>query len=131
VHILQELRFCGGRITTQENVDFTSEATPTSRVQLFADTAKKLSKDTFLYVLILPNARCQRIYQQVVDIVLLCELSELGYFNIRKNSMILVQALVSHHSIVFDALFVHLLIAEQSCVSFLSICVLEINSAFV
>ena len=58
VHILQQLRFGGWRVSTQKNIDFTSEPSSTTVLELFRNSTKKLTEYSLFDVLILPNAWC-------------------------------------------------------------------------
>ena len=50
---LQQLRLAGARVSTQENIDISSEAAVASVVEVFPRTSKQLQQNTLLDVVVL------------------------------------------------------------------------------
>jgi hypothetical protein len=90
MYVLKKLGLRCWGIATEQDIDFTSEASSASWVELFADTAKELGQDTFLDVLVLPDTWSEWVNKEVVNIGLGCKFFELVNFFLRENSVILV-----------------------------------------
>ena len=61
MHILQKLRLCRRRVTTQKNVDLASESTSSTMLEFLGDAAKELAQNTFLDIVVLPDAWSKRV----------------------------------------------------------------------
>ena len=128
MNVLQQLGLCRGRITTEQNVDFATEATSSCAGEFFAHSAKQLSQYSLLYVLVFPDRGCKRVDELVVEVRLGCEFSELPKLFFTEQRMFLPQALIFNSVVlIFTFLFGHLHIY----LSLFSVFVFDIDSGFI
>lgn len=61
MNVREKLRFGSRRISTQKNVDLASLSASTVLLEVLAASTKKLAQNSFLDVMILPDAGCECI----------------------------------------------------------------------
>ena len=66
MHVLEELRFGSGGVTTEEDIDLASESMWACSFKLFAAATEKLAENTFLNIVALPDTWSQSIDEEVV-----------------------------------------------------------------
>jgi len=59
MHVLEELRFGSGGVTTEEDIDLASESMWACSFKLFAAATEKLAENASFYVVTFPNTWSQ------------------------------------------------------------------------
>ena len=105
MHILQKLRLCCRRVTAQENVNFASESTSSTMLEFLGDAAEELAQNTFLDIVVLPNAWSKRVNEQLVDVWLFGE--SLEFFNLlfSEEGVVLVQGSFTTRTLLMTSIF--------------------------
>ncbi len=102
MHVLEQLRFSSRWVTAQQNVNLAPKTPSTALRELFANATEQLAEDTFLDILVFPDARCNGVVQDVVKILALAELLDRLDLLLCKCLVFLVERLGSkcHGSVV-------------------------------
>ena len=102
MHVLEQLRFSSRWVTTKQNVNLAPKTPSTALRELFANATEQLAEDTFLDILVFPDARCNGVVQDVVKILALAELLDRLDLLLCKCLVFLVERLGSkcHGSVV-------------------------------
>ena len=100
MNVLKKLGLGCGWITTEKNVNFSSEPSSSKLDKLLTASSEKLAEDSLFDIMALPNTRSQSIDKKVVYMRACCEFFELS--DLLRSEL--------HLSLISEALLVVLLI---------------------
>jgi hypothetical protein len=102
VDILKKLTLSCRWVTTEENIDFTSESASSRLREFFAASTEKLAKNTLFNILILPNRWSKSIYEFFVVFRIISEILELLDLSLIEHLlMIVLKELILDGCIIF------------------------------
>lgn len=95
------MRFSSWRISTKQNIDFSSESSSSTLREFFRTSSKELSKNSFLDVCWFPNGWSKSINQLFIHQRIFWKVLELLYLLFCKQSLVLILESIFINSIIF------------------------------
>jgi hypothetical protein len=109
VHILKQLALCCRGVSTEEDVDLSSKSSSATLRKLLTAATEKLAQDSFLDIMILPDAGCKSIDELFVELRVHREILESLDLLLSKHALMVILEQLVLDSCLID-LFVHWLV---------------------